>query len=121
MHSSGFFRIKPIARLILKCKILGSHMISDQSLLLSTIVLNDYELLVKRLMLKQGFILLPLLGSTIVSPTPRSTCTPSCNKSLRCGERFVHFIIRHFMLSNMWILFLLIVMLLHWMMMKHLV
>ena len=52
-------------------------MISDQSLLLSTIVLNDYELLVKRLMLKQGFILLPLLGSTIVSPTPRSTCSYS--------------------------------------------
>ena len=41
MHSSGFFRIKPIARLILKCEILGSHTISDQSLLLSTIVLND--------------------------------------------------------------------------------
>ena len=42
MHSSGVFRIKPIARLILKREILGSHMISDQSLLLSTIVLNDY-------------------------------------------------------------------------------
>ena len=41
MHSSGFFRIKPIARLILKREISGSHMISDQSLLLSTIVLND--------------------------------------------------------------------------------
>ena len=41
MHSSGFFWIKPIARLILKCEILGSHTISDQSLLLSTIVLND--------------------------------------------------------------------------------
>ena len=41
MHSSGFFRIKLIARLILKCEILGSHTISDQSLLLSTIVLND--------------------------------------------------------------------------------
>ena len=37
----GFFRIKPIARLILKCGISGSHTISDQSLLLSTIVLND--------------------------------------------------------------------------------
>ena len=36
MHSSGFFRIKPIARLILKREILGSHTISDQSLLLST-------------------------------------------------------------------------------------
>ena len=36
-----FFQIKPIARLIFKCEILGSHMISDQSLLLSTIVLND--------------------------------------------------------------------------------
>ena len=41
MHSSGFFRIKPIARLILKREISGSHTISDQSLLLSTIVLND--------------------------------------------------------------------------------
>ena len=41
MHSSGFFRIKLIARLILKCKISGSHTISDQFLLLSTIVLND--------------------------------------------------------------------------------
>ena len=41
MHSSEFFRIKPIARLILKRKISGSHTISDQSLLLSTIVLND--------------------------------------------------------------------------------
>ena len=41
MHSSGFFRIKPIARLIFKCEISGSHTISDQSLLLSTIVLND--------------------------------------------------------------------------------
>ena len=37
----GFFRIKPIARLILKREISGSHTISDQSLLLSTIVLND--------------------------------------------------------------------------------
>ena len=41
MHSSGFFRIKLIARLILKREIPGSHTISDQSLLLSTIVLND--------------------------------------------------------------------------------
>ena len=41
MHSSGFFRIKLIARLILKREILGSHTISDQSLLLSTNVLND--------------------------------------------------------------------------------
>ena len=41
MHSSGFFQIKPIARLILKCEISGSHTISDQSLLLSTIILND--------------------------------------------------------------------------------
>ena len=41
MHSSGFFWIKPIARLISKHKILGSHTISDQSLLLSTTVLND--------------------------------------------------------------------------------
>ena len=41
MHSSGFFQIKLIARLILKCKISRSHTISDQSLLLSTIVLND--------------------------------------------------------------------------------
>ena len=41
MHSSGFFRIKPIARLILKREISGSHTISDQFLLLSTNVLND--------------------------------------------------------------------------------
>ena len=41
MHSSRFFRIKLIARLILKCEISGSHTIFDQSLLLSTIVLND--------------------------------------------------------------------------------
>ena len=40
MHSSGFFRIKPIARLLFKREISGSHTISDQSLLLSTIVLN---------------------------------------------------------------------------------
>ena len=44
MHSSGFFWIKLIARLILKREIPGSHMISDQSLLLSTIVLNDIVL-----------------------------------------------------------------------------
>ena len=44
MHSSGFFRIKLIARLILKREILGSHMISDQSLLLSTNVLNEVPL-----------------------------------------------------------------------------
>ena len=47
MHSSGFFRTKPIARLIFKCKILGSHTISDQSLLLSTNVLNDMVELVQ--------------------------------------------------------------------------
>ena len=41
MHSSDFFRIKLIARLILKREISGSHTISDQSLLLSTNVLND--------------------------------------------------------------------------------
>ena len=41
MHSSGFFRIKLIARLILKREISRSHTISDQSLLLSTIVLTD--------------------------------------------------------------------------------
>ena len=41
MHSSGFFRIKLIAKLILKREISGSHTISDQSLSLSTIVLND--------------------------------------------------------------------------------
>ena len=41
MHSSEFFRIKLIGRLILKREISGSHTISDQSLLLSTIVLND--------------------------------------------------------------------------------
>ena len=43
MHSSGFFRIKPIARFILKHEISRSHTISDQSLLLSTIVLNDMQ------------------------------------------------------------------------------
>ena len=43
MHSSGFFRIKPIARLILKREISGSHTISDQSLSLSTIVLNSRD------------------------------------------------------------------------------
>ena len=43
MHSSGFFWIKLIARLILKREISGSHTISDQSLLLSTIVLNDKD------------------------------------------------------------------------------
>ena len=43
MHSSRFFWIKPIAKLILKGKNSGSHTISDQSLLLSTIVLNDYK------------------------------------------------------------------------------
>ena len=41
MHSSVFFRIKLIAKLILKREISGSHTISDQSLSLSTIVLND--------------------------------------------------------------------------------
>ena len=41
MHSSGFFWIKLIARLILKCEISRSHTISNQSLLLSTMVLND--------------------------------------------------------------------------------
>ena len=41
MHSSGFFWIKLIARLILKREFSGSHTISDQSLLLSTNVLND--------------------------------------------------------------------------------
>ena len=35
------FQIKPIVWLILKCKISRSHTISDQSLLLSTNVLND--------------------------------------------------------------------------------
>ena len=46
MHSSRFFRIKLIARLILKREISGSHTISDQSLLLSTNVLNDSVLIV---------------------------------------------------------------------------
>ena len=44
MYSSKFFSDKAfffIARLILKREISGSHTISDQSLLLSTIVLND--------------------------------------------------------------------------------
>ena len=41
MHFSGFFSDKAYCKVILKRKILGSHTISDQSLLLSTIVLND--------------------------------------------------------------------------------
>ena len=46
MHSSRFFRIKLIARLILKREISRSHTIADQSLLLSTIVLNDIAIFV---------------------------------------------------------------------------
>ena len=42
MHSSWFFRVKPIARLIFKsAKFSRSSTISYQSLLLSTTVLND--------------------------------------------------------------------------------
>ena len=41
MHSSGVFSDKAYCKVDLKREILGSHMISDQSLLLSTIVLND--------------------------------------------------------------------------------
>ena len=41
MHSSGFFSDKAYCKVDFKCKILGSHTISDQSLLLSTVVLND--------------------------------------------------------------------------------
>ena len=42
MHSSRFFWVKPIARLIFKARIFsGNHIISYQSLLLSTMVLND--------------------------------------------------------------------------------
>ena len=41
MHYSQFFWVKPIARLILKHEISGSHTISHQSLLLSTTILND--------------------------------------------------------------------------------
>ena len=48
MHSSRFFGIKLIARLILKREISGSHTISDQSLLLSTIVLNDMHCCLER-------------------------------------------------------------------------
>ena len=40
--TNAVFQVKPVARLILKCNFSGSHMISYQSLLLSTIVLNDY-------------------------------------------------------------------------------
>ena len=39
---NSMLRIKPIARLILSAKFLESHTISDQSLLLSTTILNDY-------------------------------------------------------------------------------
>ena len=38
---AGIFGYKPIGRLVLKCEFFGSRMISDQSLLLSTNVLND--------------------------------------------------------------------------------
>ena len=41
MHSSGFFSDKAYCKVDFKREISGSHMISDQSLLLSTIVLND--------------------------------------------------------------------------------
>ena len=41
MHSSGFFSDKAYCKVDLKREILGSHTISDQSLLLSTNVLND--------------------------------------------------------------------------------
>ena len=41
MHSSGFFWDKAYCKVDFKCEISGSHAISDQSLLLSTIVLND--------------------------------------------------------------------------------
>ena len=49
MHSSGFFRIKPIARLILKREISGSHTISDQSLLLSTMLTCPLSFLLYKL------------------------------------------------------------------------
>ena len=42
-----FFWIKLIGRLILKREISGSHTISDQSLLLSTIILNDISYIQK--------------------------------------------------------------------------
>ena len=57
MHSSGFFQIKPIARLILKCKISGSHMISDQSLLLSTTILNDINIYIYTVQLISNLML----------------------------------------------------------------
>ena len=43
MHSSGVFRIKLIGRLFYEMQKMGSHTISYQSLLLSTIVLNDVD------------------------------------------------------------------------------
>ena len=43
MHSSGFSSDKAYCKVDFKCEILGSHTISDQSLLLSTIVLNDMQ------------------------------------------------------------------------------
>ena len=41
MHPSGFFPDKAYCKVDLKCEISRSHTISDQSLLLSTCVLND--------------------------------------------------------------------------------
>ena len=41
MHSSRFFRVKPIGRLFYEVQKSGNHTISYQSLLLSTTVLND--------------------------------------------------------------------------------
>ena len=42
MHSSRFFRVKPIGRLFYEVqKKSGNHTISNQSLLLGTTVLND--------------------------------------------------------------------------------
>ena len=41
MHSSRFFRVKPIGRLFYEVQKKGNHTISYQSLLLSTTVLND--------------------------------------------------------------------------------
>ena len=65
MHSSWFFWIKPIARLILKHEISGSHTISDQSLLLSTTVLNDSNWELKSYCLQTHYVLQDHTGEVL--------------------------------------------------------
>ena len=64
MHSSGFFSDKAYCNVDLKRKISGSHTISDQSLLLNTIVLNDMCLLTAEP---------PMTAPTITGRTPLSS------------------------------------------------